>query len=93
MKTGKSLLFFICLAFAACNSLEIEQTAPLDEATGDLVVVSNSTGQRFNASIVESDRILVKFDTDFTAEIEKYDGDVQSLCELTKASSSSVSRI
>lgn len=93
MKTGKSLLFFICLAFAACNSLEIEQTAPLDEATGDLVVVSNSTGQRFNASIVESDRILVKFDTDFTAEIEKYDGDVQSLCELTKASSSSVSLI
>ena len=93
MKTGKSLLFFICLAFAACNSLEIEQTVPLDEATGDLVVVSNSSGQRFNASIVESDRILVKFDSDFTAEIEKYDGDVQSLCELTKASSSSVSLI
>ena len=93
MKTAKSLLLLACLAFAACNSLELEQTAPLDEAPGDLVVVSNSTGQRFNASIVESDRILVKFDTDFTAEIEKYDGDVQSLCELTKASSSSVSLI
>ena len=79
MKTAKSLLLLACLAFAACNSLELEQSVPAEVQTSEPegTITSKVTGQRYNASIVEAGKMIVKFNSDFTAEIEAYDGNVQ----------------
>ena len=55
MKTAKSLLLLACLAFAACNSLELEQSVPQKEQPTELegTITSKVTGQRYNASIVD----------------------------------------
>ena len=95
MKTAKSLLLLACLAFAACNSLEPEQSVPQKEQPTELegTITSKVTGQRYNASIVEAGKMIVKFNSEFTAEIEAYDGDVQALCASTKASTSSLALV
>ena len=95
MKTAKSLLLLACLAFAACNSLELEQSVPAEVQTSEPegTITSKVTGQRYNASIVEAGKMIVKFNSDFTAEIEAYDGNVQALGASTKASSSSLALI